>query len=140
MNTNASNTNAIFSCRLEVRDYELDSEGIVNNARYLHYLEHTRHLFCRQAGIPFDELCRRGIITVVRRIDIEYLEPLRSGDMFDSSLSLERRGPRFIFRQWLNRADSGATVVRAEVTVVGIEDGRLGRGDTLAEYFKRYLP
>ena len=29
----------IFSLTLKVRDYELDSEGIVNNANYLHYLE-----------------------------------------------------------------------------------------------------
>ena len=31
-----------FTLEIVVRDYELDSEGIVNNAVYLHYLEHTR--------------------------------------------------------------------------------------------------
>ena len=28
---------------MEVRDYELDAEGIVNNANYLHYLEQTQY-------------------------------------------------------------------------------------------------
>ena len=32
-------TDYIFSLEIAVRDYELDSEGIVNNANYLHYLE-----------------------------------------------------------------------------------------------------
>ena len=29
---------------MAVRDYECDIEGIVNNANYLQYCEHTRHL------------------------------------------------------------------------------------------------
>lgn len=35
----------LFETRMEVRDYECDIEGIVNNANYLHYTEHTRHRF-----------------------------------------------------------------------------------------------
>ena len=50
--------NYIFSIEMQVRDYELDAEGIVNNANYLHYLEHTRHQFCTQNGISFAELPR----------------------------------------------------------------------------------
>ena len=38
-----------FVLPLTVRDYELDVQGIVNNANYLHYLEHTRHAFCTAA-------------------------------------------------------------------------------------------
>ncbi|MDD6687289.1 acyl-CoA thioesterase, partial [Sodaliphilus pleomorphus] len=33
----------VFSVEIPVRDYELDAEGIVNNANYLHYMEYTRH-------------------------------------------------------------------------------------------------
>lgn len=39
----------IFTTRMMVRDYECDIEGIVNNANYLHYAEHTRHLFLQNA-------------------------------------------------------------------------------------------
>ena len=56
----------IFSLEMKVRDYEVDSEGIVNNAVYLHYLEHTRHEFCQQAGLSFRQMRERGMAPVVR--------------------------------------------------------------------------
>ena len=43
----------IFETRMMVRDYECDIEGIVNNANYLHYTEHTRHLFLKECGLSF---------------------------------------------------------------------------------------
>lgn len=58
---------------MRVRDYEVDSQGIVNNAVYLHYLEHTRHEFCREAGTSFRSMQSEGIDPVLRRVDIEYL-------------------------------------------------------------------
>ena len=42
-----------FTLTIKVRDYEVDAEGIVNNANYLHYMEHTRHEFCEWAGFRF---------------------------------------------------------------------------------------
>ena len=46
-----TDTKYVYEREMEVRDYELDAEGIVNNANYLHYLEHTRHGFCVANGI-----------------------------------------------------------------------------------------
>ena len=66
-----------FAMEMVVRDYEIDSQGIVNNAVYLHYMEHTRHTFCGEAGTSFGELQRRGIDPVVRKIEVEYLNSLR---------------------------------------------------------------
>ena len=37
-----------FTLKFEVRDYECDLQGIVNNAVYQHYLEHTRHVYLKQ--------------------------------------------------------------------------------------------
>ena len=37
--------NYIYELKMKVRDYECDLQGIVNNANYQHYLEHTRHEF-----------------------------------------------------------------------------------------------
>lgn len=128
-----------FSLLLDVRDYELDAEGIVNNANYLHYFEHTRHEFCRKAGVSFTELLDRGIVTVVRDIKVTYLKPLRSGDRFESILTLSRRGPRFIFHQIIRKACTAEECARADVTVVALADGRLSRGDELAEIFGKYI-
>ena len=46
----------VYETRMEVRDYECDIQGIVNNANYLHYTEHTRHLFIKDRGVSFAEL------------------------------------------------------------------------------------
>ena len=81
----------IFEMEMEVRDYELDSEGIVNNANYLHYLEHTRHGFCVKNGISFADMQAQGVIPVLNRVEIDYRTPLKSDDKFISKLWVERK-------------------------------------------------
>ena len=130
----------IFTLEIAVRDYELDSEGIVNNAIYLHYLEHTRHAFVKREGVPFGSLTSDGLIPVVRRMEIDYQTPLRTGDVMLSRLWIERKGPRFIFHQDIFKKDGGAAVVSAVVTIVCMEkDGRINRGDDLAARIAHYL-
>lgn len=123
---------------MEVRDYELDCEQIVNNANYLHYMEHTRHKFCEDAGMSFIEMHNSGIDAVVRKIEVEYHTSLRGGDRFISCLRLERKGARFIFHQDILKPN-GEIVTEGLVTVVVIKDGKLSRGDELAAIFSQYL-
>ena len=134
----AKNRNYCFMLEMEVRDYELDCEQIVNNAHYLHYMEHTRHKFCQDAGLPFYEMHRQGIDAVVRRVEIEYRSSLRSMEKFVSCLSIERKGPRYIFHQDIVK-ENGEIAASAVVTVVIIKDGKLTRGDEIAEVFSKYL-
>lgn len=124
---------------MEVRDYELDAEGIVNNANYLHYLEHTRHGFCVENGISFAQMQEKGVIPVLNRVEIDYKTPLRSGDRFVSKLWVERKGVRFVFHQDLFKTDTGESVVSAVVSCVCLSDGKLDRGGMLAEVFKKHL-
>ena len=134
------NDKYVFTLEIAVRDYELDSEGIVNNAVYLHYLEHTRHAFVKQEGIPFGSLTSEGLVPVVRRMTIDYHAPLRSGDVMLSRLWIERMGPRFIFHQDIYRKTGGDPVVKAVVTIVCMDkDGRINRGDDLAARLAKYL-
>lgn len=128
----------LFSLEMEVRDYELDCEQIVNNANYLHYLEHTRHKFCLEAGFPFIEMHKMGIDAVVRKLEMEYFTPLKSGDSFISCLNLQRKGARFIFYQDIFLKD-GTPVVKSVVTIVALKDGKLSKGDEIAEAFHKYL-
>ncbi len=124
----------IYEMPLKVRDYEVDSQGIVNNANYLHYLEHTRHEFCQERGISFRDMQREGIDPVVSKIEISYLTPLRLAESMVSSLWLERTGARFVFHQDIFNA-AGKQVVKALVTIVALENGKLTRGERLAEAF-----
>ena len=128
----------VYSLPIKVRDYEVDAEGIVNNANYLHYLEHTRHEFCQQAGLSFREMHRLGLDPVVTHIDIHYIRSLGLGDSMVSKLALSRRGPVFVFRQDIFTPD-GEPVVRATVDIASFENGRISRGEALAEAFKDYL-
>ncbi len=59
--TMRKNTKYIYETRMEVRDYECDIQGIVNNANYLHYTEHTRHRFILSLGVSFSKLHEQGI-------------------------------------------------------------------------------
>ena len=124
---------------MQVRDYELDSEGIVNNANYLHYREHTRHAFCRHAGFSVGQMQQRGIIPVLNRVEIDYKTPLRSGDTMVSNLWIEMQGVRFIFHQDIFNKATGKQAVGAVVSCVCLENGKLSRGEAIAEAFKEYL-
>lgn len=122
----------IFEMPLKVRDYEVDSQGIVNNANYLHYLEHTRHEFCEKRGFTFRDMQAQGIDPVVTKIEIEYHTPLRLAETMTSKLWVERRGARFIFHQDIF-TPAGLPAVAAKVSVVALQKGRPSRGDMLAE-------
>lgn len=131
--------NYIFSTEIEVRDYELDAEGIVNNANYLHYLEYTRHKFCQWAGYSFKQMSDDGIVPVLSRIEVDYKTPLRSGDVMVSRLWVEFRGVRFVFHQDIFNKATGEPVVKAVVSVVSVENGHLTRGEKLEQAFAKYL-
>jgi len=129
----------IFTLELKVRDYEVDYEGIVNNANYLHYLEHTRHEFCDKAGLSFEAMQEEGIVPVLNRVEIDYKDPLRSGDVMESKLWVEMKGVRFVFHQDIFNKKTGKQAIKAIVSCVCIENGKLTRGERLAEAFKEYL-
>ena len=44
-----------YDLDFKVRDYECDLQGIVNNAVYQNYLEHTRHEFLLNSHVSFFE-------------------------------------------------------------------------------------
>ena len=90
-------------------------------------------------GISFAQMQEKGVIPVLNRVEIDYKTPLRSGDRFVSKLWVERKGARFVFHQDLFKTDTGESVVSAVVSCVCLSDGKLDRGDMLAEVFKKHL-
>ena len=94
----------IFETKMMVRDYECDIEGIVNNANYLHYAEHTRHLFLQKCGLSFAEMHRKGTDAVVARMNLQFKTPLRCDDEFFSRLNLTQEGIIYVFHQDIYRA------------------------------------
>ncbi len=110
-----------YQLKLRVYYEDTDAGGIVYHARYLAFAERARTEALREAGVPHDELVTQfGLIFVVRRIEMDYLRPVRP----DAEVIVET-GP------W---ALGGATVdVRQRFAVVGQggageETGRLRVG------------
>lgn len=129
----------VYSIDIKVRDYELDAEGIVNNANYLHYLEYTRHCFCEDCGFSFKRMAEEGIVPVMSHIEADFKTPLRSGDTMTSKLWLEMKGVRMIFHQHIINKSTGDDVFQASATIVCLENGRISRCEKLKEAFKEYL-
>lgn len=110
---------------MEVRDYECDIQGIVNNANYLHYLEHTRHRFLTSRNVSFAELHAKGVDVVVARMELQYKVPLRCDDEMISCLNVAKEGIRYVFKQDIYRASDHSLCLRAKVELVGLRDGKL---------------
>jgi len=106
-----------FSLDFTVRDYECDMQGIVNNAVYQNYLEHTRHEFLHSRNLDFAELTRAGIMMVVLRAEIDYLQALTSGDAFRVELKAERKSRRkAVFLQQIVRLEDHQVMLKARIT------------------------
>ena len=129
----------IYELKMKVRDYECDLQGIVNNANYQHYIEHTRHEFLLSPGISFAQLHEQGIDAVVARLSIAFKTPLRSGDEFVSKLYLKKEGIKYIFYQDIFRLPDLKPVIKATVDTVCLINGRLGESQLLNETFAPYF-
>lgn len=121
-----------FELEFEVRDYECDLQGIVNNAVYLNYLEHTRHKFLLSRGIDFAKLHNEGIDLVVSRIEIDYKYSLTSGDRFVVKLNTHKEGHlRMVFEQEIVKIPERKTAIKAKVIGVGLKNGRPMKIDSI---------
>ena len=129
----------IFSLEMKVRDYECDLQGIVNNANYQHYIEHTRHEFLLKPGISFAQMHQQGIDAVVARLTMAFKTPLRSGDEFVSRLNVRKDGIKYVFLQDIFRLPDEKLVVRATVDTVCLVDGRLQVCPQLDALIEPYL-
>lgn len=131
--------NYIFEAHMMVRDYECDIEGIVNNANYLHYTEHTRHLFLKSCGLSFAEMHSRGIDAVVAHMDLRYKVPLRCDDEFISMLALKKEGLRYVFYQDIYRASDEKLCFKSIIDIVCLVNGKLGNSTEYDQAFAKYL-
>ena len=119
----------VFETEMEVRDYECDIQGIVNNANYLHYTEHTRHLYLMSLGVSFAKLHEQGVDPVVARMNLQYKTPLRSDDVFVSKLGVRKEGLRYVFNQDIFRKSDDRLCLRAVVELVCLINGKLGNSE-----------
>jgi len=120
-----------------VRDYEVDMQGIVNNAVYQNYLEHTRHCFLKSIGVDFAEATAQGILLVVARAQLLYKSPLKSGDVFISALKVQEVSrAKVVFNQLIIKKPTHSVCLQATITASGTTpEGKVGIDPALRKLF-----
>lgn len=127
----------IYEQEFKVRDYEIDLQGVVNNANYLHYLEHTRHEFLYSRNVDFAGLHEEGKDLLVTRNEIDYKASLRSHDRFKVTLNIYREGHlKLVFDQKIFRIPDNKLVVKAKVFGVCQDNGKLVKPEQILDLTK----
>jgi acyl-CoA thioester hydrolase len=100
-----------------------DAGGVVYHSDYLKFFERARTEWLRSLGFEQPELrAQYGVIFVVRKIQIEYLQPARFNDLLEVKSKLVELGrSRFVFEQTLLRGKEALN--RATVEVVCVTEG-----------------
>jgi acyl-CoA thioester hydrolase len=95
-----------FSVRIKVRGYELDTQGHLNWAEYLHYAEHARWECLAAAGITQNDLIATGFGPVVLDLQVRFKHELRGGDEVDVTCAFNFNSSRtYDIKQELRRSD-----------------------------------
>ncbi len=127
---------SIYQLDFKVRDYECDLQGIVNNANYQHFYEHTRHEFLIENGISFAKMHNEGIDFVVARVEMAFKTPLKSGDSFRCELDLTQQGVKYTFHQRILRLPDMKVCNTGKFDCVVLDHGKLCQNEELNAFVK----
>ena len=105
-----------------VRDYELDSQGIVHNATYVNYFEHCRNSYGRAVGIDVAAYFTMGYTMVVAEIQIQYRYPLTVNEGYIVTAEMTHfDNRRMYFSQELLRKSDKKCLAMANVQIACID-------------------
>lgn len=126
-----------YSLEMQVRDYECDMQGHVNNSVYLNYLEHCRHQFLHRFGLDFARFVAEGFSMVVVRAELDYKHSLKSLDRFVIAVNLEQVSRlRYCFNQDIYRLPDNKLMLKARVIGTAVnEKGRPFMPDGVRDIF-----
>jgi len=114
--------------RFDIRVYyeDTDAGGVVYHAQYLAFAERARSEALRALGWTAAELVRQhGILFVVRRVEADYLRPLRLDELVTVTTELvERRGASALLEQRLEREGEPCARLLVTLATVRAADGR----------------
>lgn len=84
----------------EVRDYEVDYQGIVNNANYFHYLDHARAKYLKHYNVDVSQYALDNKHIVLLKTSITFKKSLVYGDIFSVLSKINRISRlKFMFDQ-----------------------------------------
>lgn len=101
-----------------VRSYELDILGHVNNAVYLHYLEHARVTLLNQSGVDFTKMREDGQMMVIAETQLKFRAQAFMADELVVTTEVALEGIRLIFKQKIHRKSDQKLIADAVNTIV----------------------
>lgn len=102
-------------CSLQVRTYECDSYGHVNNANYLNYLEFARYEYLKDVGFDYVKAVDEGYGVYIARIEINYKKPAITDDALTiKTWPLKKGAASGTMAQVISRGDD--ILIEAKVT------------------------
>ena len=123
---------------IKVRNYHIDHFGHVNHARYLELLEEARWQYLEKNRL-LGPIHRMEALHVVSKVVIDYLQPVRLGDVLRIATKIDgRSGTCFWVGQTAHIKASGAAAIRAVITNVFV-DGQ-GRPQAINAEMLRVWP
>jgi acyl-CoA thioester hydrolase len=110
-----------FVHRLRVRYSECDSQGVLFNAHYLAYIDHTVTELWREAYGGYQTMLDRGVDIVVAEVRMRFLGPAR----FDEEITLEavvtNLGTTSVTSEHRFRRATGEPLLDAEIRHVFVD-------------------
>jgi acyl-CoA thioester hydrolase len=112
---------SIFTWQVRVYYEDTDAGGVVYYANYLAYMERARSEWLRTLGFDNQTLAdQQGVVFVVRRACVDYLQPARLDELLDVSLILKKRGKAsLLFEQQVRRGDD--LLCRGEILLACVD-------------------
>lgn len=113
-----------YSIEMDVRDNELDAQGIVNNANYMIYLSHSRHKHVHELGIDFNEYNKLNQKLVVLSCTMKFKNSLRANDVFivTSSIGKSEYPNQWTYNQTIKNKLDNKVIMNAIFTSTCINE------------------
>ena len=115
-----------FSIEMEVRDSELDAQGIVNNANYMVYLSHARHKHGELLGINHTSFAKKNMNLVITSCNMKFRNSLQSNDKFIVSSKIISGELPFHWShvQEIKKLDDGRVILKAVFNATCVDNNK----------------
>lgn len=118
---------------MEVRDNELDAQGIVNNANYMIYLSHARHKHVHELGVNFDQYAKENQKLIVLSCTMKFKNSLKANDEFSvsSSIGASEYPYQWVYNQDIKRLSDNKVILKAIFTSTCVNENATEDEDKL---------
>lgn len=105
----------IYKIEMEVRDSEIDIQGIVNNSNYYIYFQHARHKFLEEIlKIDYIEMSKQNQHLLLVSSTIEFKKSLLPKQKFYITCKLSPQGKiRFAFEQEIRLIEDNSLIAKS---------------------------